>query len=258
MSFRGKRCAFCEKDAVKHGGEHIWDDWLNRWLEVSKHNFKYSSISGTKREYQRVELDEKLPVVCTPCNTGWMSHVTGSVKTLVQYLVRDGAEVSILPSGIALLAAFTLMKATVANHAIAEDCEPFFTRADRDNLRRSLTVPASGLKMWIGAFQGKFLYSGKFVPAILSPNGPLEGVEYFTFTYVIGHLVLQLCASRWKNVLHRGFPPVTLRPNAYWDQATIQFWPRDGFPVSWPPPKYLNDERMEEFVNRFKLPILLR
>ena len=50
-------------------------------------------------------------------------------------------------------------------------------------------------------------------------------------------------------------PALMLKPDAYWDQAVIRLWPSDGFPVSWPPPKYLNDERIKEFINRFTVPI---
>ena len=257
-----ERCAFCDNDAVEHGGEHIWDDWLNKWLQISMHNFKYSLLHDkTKtRNYKARKLDEKLPVVCTSCNSGWMSHVTERVKTLVQYVIRDGAQICFLPSGTALLAAFTFMKAICADHEICEDREPFFTRAIRERLRNSLTIPPVGVRMWIGAFQGEARYSGRFVPAVLSSSNPrLAGVEFFTFTYVVGHLVLQLCAARWQQILHRGNSVIPmLKPDAYWDQAAIQFWPDNGSPVQWPPQKYFNDESMKEFINRFKLPVVVR
>ena len=33
-------------NAVEHGGEHIWDDWLNSSILVTKHEFRYSDTSG--------------------------------------------------------------------------------------------------------------------------------------------------------------------------------------------------------------------
>src|SRR5690348_12898588 len=129
-------CAFCDNDAVEHGGEHIWDDWLNDWLPTSMHIFNYSSAhQGTKRTYKKRQLEEKLPVVCRDCNCGWMSQLTKRIKTLVQYVIRDGAKICLLPEGISLIAAFTFMKAICADHAICEDREPFFTRATRERLR---------------------------------------------------------------------------------------------------------------------------
>jgi hypothetical protein len=46
-----------------------------------------------------------------------------------------------------------------------------------------------------------------------------------------------------------------LRPNSYWDAACTQFWPSDGFPIDWPPPKYFNDASLDEFINRLQHPI---
>lgn len=254
------RCAFCPNDAVEHGGEHIWDDWLNEWLPASGHEVRYSSVAGVSRRYSKKRADAKLSVVCEPCNTGWMSRVTCRIKDNFKYVIRDGAEICILPEGIALLAAYTLMKAVVATHAIAEGHEPFFTRRDKERLRESLAVPTGAVRMWIGAFQGKALYGRRFNPGVVAPDppGPLYGMEYFTFTYVVGRLVLQVCAGRWKDV-HKRRPIVPmLRPNPYWDVACTQFWPSDGFPIDWPPPKYFNDTSLNEFINRLQHPIDLR
>jgi len=189
-------CAFCPQDGVDHGGEHNWDDWLNRSLCVTKHQFRYSDLSGKSREYDKRILDEKLPVVCHDCNTRRMSRISNGIKIAFESLMVDGNQLCILPTGVALLAAFTFMKAAVAATQIAENNEAFFTRAQRERLRKSLGVPDIGVRMWIGKFKGKPLHNGRFVPAILSSRAPqLRGVEYFTFTYLVGHLLLQLLAG---------------------------------------------------------------
>lgn len=255
-----KTCAFCSNDAVEHGGEHIWDRWLNDWLPASGHEVRYLSVSGISRRYSKKTADAKLPVVCEPCNSGFMSRVTNCIKDNFKYVIRDGAAICVLPSGIALLTAFTFMKAVVATHSIAESDEPFFTRRDKERFRESLAVPFTVVKMWVGAFQGEASYSRRFNVGVVSPDppGPLYGMEYFTFSYVVGHLVLQLCAGRWKDI-HRRRPIVPmLRPNPCWDPACIQFWPGNGAPIEWPPPKYFNDASLKEFINRFQHPIDLR
>src|SRR5262249_48356041 len=161
-------------------------------------------------------LNVKVPVVCQSCNSGSMSQITERFKDTFKHAIRDGVEMCILPSGIALIAVFTFMKAVVANHAIIENDEPFFTRAARERFGKSLQVPPIGIRMWIGCFQSEALHNTRCVPTILSGNGPLEGLQFFAFTYVVGHLVLQLCASRWKHVHRRGqgFIPM-LRPDSY-------------------------------------------
>ena len=254
-----KKCAFCPQDAVEHGGEHIWDDWLNQSFPVTKRRFRYSHTSGKSREYDKHKLGEKLSVVCHDCNTRWMSQITNRVKIGFQSVIIDGSPLCILPSGIALLAAFTFMKAAVAASDIAQNSEAFFTRAQRERLRKSLEVPIDHtVRIWIAAFKGKALDSGRFVPSILSSEAPqLCGVEYFTFTYLVGHLLLQLLAGRFKYVHHRGIGLLPmLRPDHYWDPACIQFWPPTDVPgIMWPPPKQFNDLGLKDFINRFKLPV---
>jgi hypothetical protein len=199
-----KRCAFCSAEAVKRGGEHIWDDWLNRALPTKQFRVKQrlSRIDAFK-EYDAKVLKEKLPVVCEKCNNTWMSDLTGQVKEHFQDAIVNGAPLSLSLKDVALLAAFTFLKSVVADHAIQKDY-PFFTRAVRERFRQSLTIP-SEVQMWIAAYQGVQRYSGRCTGDILTPNepSPLSGIEFYSFTYVIGHLALQTHTPRWKSILRR-------------------------------------------------------
>ena len=187
-----------------------------------------------------------------------MSRISNGIKIAFESLIIDGNQLCILRSGVALLAAFTFMKAAVAATQIAENNEAFFTRAQRERLRKSLAVPDMGVRMWIGNFKGKALHNGRFVPAILSSRAPqLRGVEYFRFTYLVGHLLLQLLAARFKSVHHRahGLLPM-LRPDPFWNQACIQFWPPTNVTgITRPPAKYFEDQGLKDFIDRFTLPV---
>jgi hypothetical protein len=184
-----------------------------------------------------------------------MSDVTNRVKEAFSDAIVSGASLSLAAEEIRLLASFTFMKAVVADHAIEKD-EPFFAKAVRERLRQSLDVPA-GVKMWIAAYQGAYRYSGKCVNTILSSDqpGPLLGVEFYSFTYVVGRLAVQLLASRWKDIRGRGHLAPLLKPNPYWNRAVAQFWPTNGAPISWPPAKYIGDDTIDDFVERFGVPI---
>lgn len=85
---------------------------------------------------------------------------------------------------------------------------------------------------------------------------PLYGMEFFCYTYTLGKLVIQLVAPRWKDVRDWNRPLVALAPNKFWQSAAIRFWPyiRE---VHWPPAKYLGDDIIEKFINRFDAPIEL-
>jgi hypothetical protein len=254
-----KQCAFCPAEAVKRGGEHIWDDWLNRALPTKKFRVKQRlSPADPFREYDAAILKEKLPTVCEKCNNTWMSDITERVKQNFQDAIINGATLALPARDIALLSAFTFMKAVVAGHAIP-GAEPFFTRAARERFRQSLAVPPH-VQMWIAAYQGRYRYSGKCNAGILvaTDDGPYEGIEFFAFTYVVGHLVLQLLAPRWKDVRHRASHLPIPDPLPNWNTAVIGFWPDDGAPGSWPPPKYIGDDTIEQFIDRFKRQIRLR
>jgi hypothetical protein len=201
-------------------------------------------------------LDEQLPVVCTECNSGWMSELTNKAKEAFSLTILEGKPFTLGPQDAALLAAFTFMKAVVTNHNI--DYEPFFTRAARERFRTSLAIPP-WVKVWFGAFQGASRMSTKNNLSIISTDtpGPLNGVEFCSFTYVLGKLVLQLLAPRWKRISHRGRELLSLSPHVYWDAAAILFWPHDGKLPSWPPTKYLGEDTIQEFIERFNMPVNL-
>lgn len=98
------------------------------------------------------------------------------------------------------------------------------------------------------------IVSARFHNAILTPNEPsvLDGVEFYCFTYVVGHLVVRTHAARWKDDRRAG---VTVpKTDPYWDPAAVQFWPHSE-PISWPPSKYIGDHTLEALMNRFNLPI---
>jgi hypothetical protein len=254
-----RKCAFCSTDAVKRGGEHIWDDWLNRALPSERFRVKQRlSHRDAFKEYDRKVIKEKLPVVCEKCNNTWMSDLTGRVKDHFQDAIINGTSLSFAVRDTALLAAFAFMKAVVADHAIQKDY-PCFTRTDRERFRESLTIP-SGVQMWIAAYQGVKRYSGRCCNAILTPNepSPFYGIEFYSFTYVVGQLALQVHAARWKHIHRRIIPLPVINPHDQWRPAAIRFWPSDGSTFSWPPSKYLGDNIIEAFINRLSLPIRMR
>jgi hypothetical protein len=180
-----------------------------------------------------------------------MSDLTKRVKENFKDSIISGAPLPMLPQDIAILAAFTFMKAVVAYDAIP-NVEPFFPRAVRERFRQSLAIPPN-VQMWIAAYQGTQRYSGRCIAGVSAAAfGPYEGTEFLAFTYVVGHLVLQLLSPRWKDVRNRTRVLPVHVPLPHWNPAVISFWPDTGFPGSWPPPKYIGDDTIEQFIDRFK------
>lgn len=244
-------------DAVETGGEHLWDDWLNKALPPTTYRArKQFSMDHPPIVYDTHKIDLKLPVVCEACNHGWMSTLTAKVKDRFGRSMLDGEPFSLGARDAALLTAFSFMKAVVTNHC-NDIHEPFFTRAARERFGSSLVLP-SFLKAWFAAYEGDRRISTKSrfsVFGMNSPSGLLHRIEFSSFTYIVGKLTLQLLTPRWKYVSDRGKRPLSLTPNVYWEQAATLFWPHDGGFLSWPPPKHLADDTIEAFVERFGDPV---
>jgi hypothetical protein len=248
-----KMCAFCSADAVEKGGEHIWDDWIDK-AQPKKSLYrarKRYAIDSPTIEYPTARIGEQLPVVCSECNSGWMSVLTHKIKQTFSRAILHGEPFRLDARGAALLASFSFMKAVITNHALPDD--PFFTRAARERFRTSLTIPPL-VQCWFAAYQGEFRFSTKNSMSIFGqndPESPICGMEFCSHSYVVGNLALQLLAPRWKRIDHRGRGLLMVDPAAMWSPAAIRFWPSDGTALSWPPPKYLSSDAIEIFIKRF-------
>lgn len=234
-------------------GEHICSAWIGRLFDSEIYNWTHTHETGEIKRWKSKSLDETLPVVCDKCNNGWMSDIENlEAKPALTNMIRDGAAQSLLPRGIIALACFAFKNAVVANHANLNK-EPFFTPAAREQFRKNLTIPP-GVQMWVGAFHGIYAHSGICKSYYLEPQlyaSDPQNFELYVFTFVAGHLAFQVLASKWKSLFSRGMPPPALRPDKYWDSAATSFWPMDGFPLSWPPEKYLSNDSIRVFSNRW-------
>jgi hypothetical protein len=149
-----KTCAFCPHQATKKG-EHIFDDWLNR--DEAGHHIRRGYLMKSEGredsdslEYRSRSINITRPVVCGTCNNGWMSDLTNHAKAITEGLIRHARPTSILPLGIATIAAYTFLKAVVVDYAITLDGhKPFFQPAVRHRFKETIAIP-DGTQIWIG------------------------------------------------------------------------------------------------------------
>jgi hypothetical protein len=246
------KCIFCSREA-KLTGEHIWSAWIGRLLapHTSGFNFSYyDTQTGERREWSQPTMDQKTKLVCKPCNEGWMSKVEDNASRTLSGIVRDGASVCFLPSGLVSLATFSFKCAILGNH-MAPNEEPFFSAFVRHQFKASLEIPSS-VQMWIGDFQGAARWSGRWnLRYVKSSDDSVHDLEFYTFNFVAGRLAIQVIAKKWAKLHLRGrdLPVVHFAPA--WDEALTEFWPKPRvWPIVWPAPKHFIDDSFDDLVDR--------
>lgn len=252
------KCGFCPAEVTSLTGEHIWDDWLNKYLPTKRYRAKHRR-TDTRRtfEFELKRLNQKFAAACGSCNNTWMSDISNEVRNGFLSAIIDADPLSILPRGCSLLAAYAFLKASAYDYAHV-NVEPFFFRAARERFAAFRSIPR-GVQVWVGAFQGEAAYSGRCISRhTLSSTPPFDGCQWLTLTYVVGHIALQLLAGRWQQIHRRGLSVPEPCPDPVWDKAMLPIWPLPESPVSWPPPAFLDDETGAMLVDRFSKRVRLR
>lgn len=179
-----------------------------------------------------------------------MSEVEDIASRTLSGIVRDGSPVCLLPSGQVSLATFSFKCAVLANH-MAPNEQPFFSPFIRRRFKDALEIPAS-VQMWTGDFKGAARWSGRWnLRYVKSSNDSVHDLEFYTFNFVAGRLVIQVVAKRWAKVHQRGRDLPVVHFITDWDEALTEFWPNPrARPIVWPPPKHFVDDSFDDLVDR--------
>jgi hypothetical protein len=190
-----------------------------------------------------------------------MSDLEGRAKTVLTDVIIDGKQRSFTGDDLTFLAVYAFEKSVVANYQTLRILgEPISTRAQRERFRTSLVLPAN-VRIWISSFQGQSRHSGRSNPRYAKSTNdppPLNDLDVFTHTYVIGHLVFQVLSSRFNSILNRGRWVELPEQDHYWDPASQQIWPIQQDTITWPT-KYLGPDTIDQFVDRWfgRIPVTL-
>lgn len=251
-------CAFCRATA-NITGEHVWPAWLSKLLPKTK--YRNERVDGVaKTVWTTTKLDQTANVVCKDCNETWMSDLENRAKSLLADVIVNGKQTSFGPDDLKFLSAYAFKAAVIANYqTLSLVPEPISTRAQRERFRASLAIPPD-ICIWISSFQGHARYSGRSNPRYAKSTddpAPLNDLDIFTHTYVMGHLVFQVLAYRFNSILNRGLRIELPKQVSVWEQASQQIWPIKTN-INWPA-KYLGSQTIELFVDRWfgQMPITL-
>jgi hypothetical protein len=93
-----RACAFCgNTDSELASAEDLFPHWYSKAIRrtlpatatVAHHSL---SSDGTHKVFPSQRIKFQAPVVCTSCNTGWMSTLEKAVKPILLPLLLDASE----------------------------------------------------------------------------------------------------------------------------------------------------------------------
>jgi len=243
-------CAFCSNTADSK--EHIWSDWFNRVLpHVDGYHFRQGIRDGTVRMFDAGNLNVKLPVVCQPCNNGWMSELEDKhAKPAMQRLITSNNGTIVPPQQLKSIANFAFKSSVIADHAALQELnnDPFFTFQQRSDFKESLIIP-NNVQMWLGVLEkeGYGIFRAFYYP---SPTQSNPRFEIYATTFGAGFLIFQVVACRWIGIGIPDHVPWVSQGNV-WDKSTIPLWPNNGRSAFWPPDKHLTISQAMDFSVRW-------
>lgn len=206
-------CIFCTNEADSK------EDMFPRWMLARvKTRQKLSRRIGDAEPVLTDDQEVRIPCVCTPCNTGWMSKLETKCKPIMVPLLEDIWHPLNRDQQKALCE--WAFKTAMVNDSIQE--KPFFTREDGHNFKVNNRAIPLGTAIWLGRYNGVSLSAigSRFN---LSGNGKIV-VNGCVFTILTGHLILQVLSL--KEVVKCSILKADLAPYAGpWESLLVQLWP---------------------------------
>ncbi|MGZ7060582.1 MAG: hypothetical protein ACXVJU_14945, partial [Candidatus Angelobacter sp.] len=219
---------------------------------------------GSSHSRKVTKPDQRVRMVCTDCNTGWMStNLEEPMKAATSDIILVNKRKTFSPQDCGAIAAWAFKTTILANH-IELRGGPFFPMDERSAFAHDRSIP-KGVHVWIAQRNAGYLKatyrsiqrlqqpSGALTPHLVRPPDSPYAFKTYTCTFSIGYLLLQVIAARWakREVAQRlDFPPV-FQPEVFKSYATT-IWPNTGFSVGWPPHGAIDNTLFERFWDRFK------
>ena len=240
----GKKCIFCG-DLVG-SGEHILPDWLKHSKTVDHTAVNHTQSQTFIRAVPiapdaaviTTDLDEqrhggpptkrKEPVVCGPCNNGWMSKLENKTKPILLPIVDDE------PRELDEDAQRTIARWADKMVMVFETTKPasaITTQEDRVRvMNEAQPRPALRTQVWIGRTEQS--------PQIIGPRhsyvkvlcGTGETENLRLDIVVVGYVCLVVTGS-----VSRAYEAATVITDQLSDRL-VRIWPITHETVHWPPP----------------------
>jgi hypothetical protein len=189
--------------------EHIFGDWLRKYVRAdsNKHRMQHTVIGrpGTLTTRKiTVRAGEPLlstaKIVCTPCNTGWMSRIQNDAKPFLIPLIQ-GKKIVLGSAAQKAIGAWCAMVTITSDYLPRDPSAIAISQAERDWFREH-KAPPDHWKIWIGDYRRqKGVWNHYVVPILDSnnilhrPDGPLAQPNTQSTTFVVGNLLVHTLSS---------------------------------------------------------------
>ncbi|MCA1577771.1 MAG: hypothetical protein LC794_10485 [Acidobacteria bacterium] len=239
-------CLFCGRDDSPPSHEHVIPKWIPREFPGGVWDITNRLTQHVRAGRKYIDLTIRAP--CERCNNGWLSRLEQIAKPILLPLIHGTAtDLRLLEQRII---AVWLFKTAVMYDLHSEKYAPRPRYFDDDELR--LLAKTGGFngkyRMFVGEYFGTqhgFMqedHSGLITVERDTLKPVSDPVRIYSFTFAIERLILQIFCAKLKE---RGTSYIRDFRDFYVELGI------SANPVSWPPPKPMNEEMAEAFTHRW-------
>jgi len=249
------RCLFCDNEADSR--EHLFPDWLNKVIPIGSPTTFLRGESGNPAilGWQKSKpASHRIKVVCTTCNTGWMSNrlENPAIPVLTPLILGHERDLSIDDQKI--IATWAFARAVIGEHL--DPAGAAIPETQRHWLRDHLEPPEN-VRVFIAATDGHWQagapalgnvhYSANKMAIDHDQTHVQEGMTAgrllgYQASILMRHLALQVVGS----IIDKAEFAHDAALNAY----TAQIWPIEG-PIHWPPGPVFTSPTLERFLGAY-------
>lgn len=231
---------FCGGGPVSR--EHVWPEWVLAEFPRAKTRILRSP---PQKSFVSDSFELAVKAVCKDCNNRWLSQLEMTCKPLLLPLIR-GRETTMDAQHQFLLGAWAVKTAMIFESAVSIPSEERFWRSDERSafmgpphrIPQDTVVQAAKYR---GTALAYCLGVGQHELRTITGRGRAVGM---LVTMVLGHLILQVEANRWKEMMgNEGWR----LPQPHALRAEWVLPPQHG-EIVWPPGEPLDDNELAAFA----------
>ena len=232
-------CVFCRTTKAKITNEHVFADWISDLFgHEPEGTAEMVESDGSTKAFPAVPFQQKVRVVCKPCNEGWMGDLEEAVKDFLGPMLLEGRQTTLSKDPQRALATWTAKTAMMMDHLHPKE---LVVPDGQFSEFYAAKAPLPGQLVWLG-FRQRLddetqrellgsVYKQSVGEFFVTPDAAKEtehwkkeGRNIYRITFAIGHVAFQVFGHNLLTHLQVEVPP----------GAPVRIIDA-GAPVEWPP-----------------------